>query len=114
MLRRSAPVWTGYLTAEQPTNDLPDYQSDGISPKHCDDRRGIEAPDYEALHDQSEQPDDDRRREYAEPQAQPGRSGKINGVGAEQDKFAVREIEDAHHAGDDAEAQHDQHHHGTE
>ena len=39
---------------------------------------------------------------------------EIDGVGAEQHEFAMGEVEDAHHAGDDAEAEHDQHHHRGE
>ena len=102
------------LTAEQATNGFPDHQSNCVSPKHRDDRRGIEAPDYDALHHQAHQANDDRRGEDAEPETEPGRGRKIHRIGAEQHEFAVSEIKDAHHAGDDTETQHDQNHHGTE
>src|SRR5262249_27335408 len=52
--------------------------------------------------------------EHAEPNWQPETVNEIRGVGTEQHELAMGEVEDAHHAGDDAESEHDEDDDGPE
>ena len=76
-------------------------------------RRAVQPHDQPFEH-QSERPDHERRRDHAGPDRQAGGVGQVGDVGTEQDEFALREVEDAHHAGDDPEPQHHQHDDGPE
>ena len=60
----------------------------------------------------SSRPDDadgEGRRDHAGPDRQAAAVQQVHRVGPEQDELAMGEVEDAHHAGDDAEPEHDQH-----
>src|SRR5262249_32011281 len=73
---------------------------------HGDDGVGIEAPDNQTLENEANRRHHEWCREHAEPNRQAGAVNEIRGVGAEQNELAMGEVEDAHHAGDDAESQH--------
>ena len=68
----------------------------------------------EPFEHQADQRQHDRRCHDAGPGGKPAALEQIDRVGAEQDELAVGEIEDAHHAGDDSQPEHDQHHHRDE
>ncbi len=102
------------MSAQQAAHDLPDDQTDGVGTQHGDDRRSIEAADDQTFQHHADQRQHQGRRQDAGPAGQAAAFEKVDGVGAQQHELAVGEIEDAHHAGDDPEAQHDQHHHRNE
>ena len=102
------------VAAEQAAHDLADDQADGIGAEHGDDGRGVETADHQPFQHQADQRQHHGRRHDAGPGGQPAALEQIDGVGAEQDELAVGEIEDAHHAGDDSQPEHDQHHHRDE
>ena len=94
--------------ADQAAHGFADDQAERIGAEHGDDRRGVEAADDQRFQHEAERADDEGRGDHAGPDRQALGVGEIGDVGPEQDELALREIEDAHHAGDDPEPQHDQ------
>jgi hypothetical protein len=94
--------------ADQPAHGLADDQAKRIGAEHGDDGRGVEPPHHATLDHEPKRADRKRRRHHADGDRQARAVDEIGDVGAEQDEFTLREIEDAHHAGDDAKSQHDE------
>ena len=95
-------------SADQAADDLADDEPERVGAEHRDDRCGIKSPDDGPLQDKSQRADDKGRRQHSKPDRQARAVDDIGDVGAKQDELALREVEDAHHAGDDPEPQHDQ------
>jgi hypothetical protein len=74
----------------------------------------VESSDDQALENEAAGGDADRRGQHPRPHWQSEMVDEIGDVGAEQHELAMGEVEDAHHAGDDAEAQHDEDDDGPE
>ena len=102
------------VPAQQSAHNLANDQPDRIGAEHGDDRHGVKPFDDRAFEQKPDQTHDDRCCQDPGPSAKPVLAAEIDCVGAEQDQFAMREIEDAHHARDHAEPKHDQHHDGGE
>src|SRR5882672_4406121 len=101
-------------TADQGSHDLSDDESKRVSAEHGDDWRSIETPHDQTFEHEAECAHDKRRRHHSEPYRQARGMHDVSDVGAKQDELTLGEVEDAHHAGDDAEPEDDQHHDRTE
>src|SRR5450631_3576029 len=95
---------------DQRSHDLSNDQSKCISAEHGDDRRRIKSPHDQTFEHETERAHDERGRYHSEPDRQAEAVGKVGDIGAQQNELALREVEDTHHAGDDAEPKDDQNH----
>ena len=94
--------------ADQTAHDLANDEPQSVSAEHRHDRCCVKSPDDGPLQKKSECADDKGRSQHSEPDRQTRTVDDIGDIGAKQDELALGEVEDAHHAGDDPEPQHDQ------
>src|SRR6267154_5519229 len=95
---------------DQRSDHLSNDQSKCVSAEHGDDRRRIKSPDDQTFEHETERAHDERGRYHSEPDRQAEAVGEVSDIGAKQNELALREVEDTHHAGDDAEPKDDQNH----
>ena len=94
--------------ADQPAHALANDQAERVGPEDGHDGSGVKAPDDERFEYETERADQKRRGYHPGPDREPVAVGQIGDIGAKKNEFALGEVEDPHHAGDDAESQHDQ------
>src|SRR5262249_40612882 len=90
------------MSSEKCPYRLPDYETNRVGSENSASRRSIEAPDEGPLDDETKEADDDWSKRNSPPGVVPCIGDHKHGEATEQDEFAMCEIEDAHHASDDA------------
>src|ERR1700675_4462302 len=103
----------GHRSAEPPdqrSDHLSNDQSKRVSAEHGDDRRRIKSPHDQTFEHETERAHHERGRYHSEPDRQAQAVGEVGDIGTQQNELALREVEDTHHAGDDAEPKDDQNH----